>query len=330
MRSDRDLSFGRMVRHAAPCLGALGLAALGLATATAAAAAPATQVLIDDSRVFPESLTSTKAGDLIIGSSSKGAIYRARAGEDKASLWIDPKTSGMSALLGVFADERSHTLYACSAAFGAPPEKADGLSALRAFNLATGAPKAAYPMPDGAKALCNDIAVASDGTAYVSETLGGRVLRLKPGAKALEVWIKDASLAGVDGIAIGGDGAVYVNSVSASKMFRISMGPHGAAGAITELEPSVKLAGPDGLRSIGGLKFLQAEGRGGRISEVVIDGGKATVVPLKTDVSGVTAVTVARGKAWYINAKFAFRNDPALKDKDPGPFTADAVDLPGM
>jgi sugar lactone lactonase YvrE len=297
-------------------------------TGAGAAAAPPTQVTFDDTGVFPESLTSTSAGDLIIGSSAKGAIYRAPAGASKAGVFIDPKASGMSGVLGVFADDARQTLYACSVAFGAPPEKAASLSALRAFDLRSGAAKAAYPMPDGAKSLCNDIAVARDGTAYVSETLGGRVLRLKAGASALEVWIKDERLASVDGIAVGGDGAVYVNSVGASQMFRIAVNGDGSAGAITELQPSVQLGRPDGLRAIGGNRFLQAENGVGRVSEVVVEGDKATVTPLKTDDPGVTAVTLAKGRVWYVNAKFAYRNDPALKDKSPEPFTADSVEAP--
>jgi hypothetical protein len=298
-----------------------------LGCAPALAAQP-TVVTIKDTGVFPESLTSNAAGDLFIGSSAKGAIYRARSGEADASLWISPETSGMAAVLGVFADDRSNTLYACSAAFGAPPDKADGLSALRAFDLKTGAAKAAYPMPDGAKSLCNDIAVGKDGAAYVSETSGGRILRLKKGAKALEEWIKDPLLAGVDGIAIGGDGRVYVNSVTSGRMFRVAMGADGSAGAITELKPSLKLGRPDGLRSIGGLRFLQAEGGAGRIAEMVIFDDQAAVMPLKSGEPGLTAVTVARGKAWAVNAKFDYRRNPALKDKDPNPFTAEAIDLP--
>ena len=306
---------------------ALGLA-LGLTASGGAMAAPLTQVVIDDTGVFPESLTSTAAGELIIGSSGKGTIYRAPAGADKAGVFIDPKASGMAGVLSVFADEKSRTLYVCSAAFGAPPDKADGLSALRAFDLKTGAAKAAYPMPGGAKALCNDIAVARDGTAYVSETLGGRVLRLKKGAKALEVWAKDDRLAGADGVAIGGDGAVYLNTVSTGRLFRIPVKAGGAAGDIAELIPSLKLNRPDGLRAIGGLHFLMAEGGAGRITEVVVHGDQATVVPLKTDDPGVTAVTLTQGRAWIVNAKFAYRSDPALKGKSPEPFTADEVDVP--
>ena len=302
------------------------LAAFFAAVSLGAIAHAAPQpVTIDDKGVFPESMTATASGDLIVGSSAKGTIYRAKAGASKADIWIDPKTSGISGLLGVFADDKSHTLYACSVAFGAPPDKADALSALRLFDLNTGAAKAAYPMPGGAKALCNDIAVAKDGSAYVSDTLGGQVLVLRPGAKALETWIKDAKLGFIDGIAIGGDGAVYVNTVTTGHMYRIAMGPGGAAGEIAELTPSVKLGGPDGLRSIGGLRFLQAENGVGRISLVTVSGTTATVTPIKEGEPGLTSTALVRDQVWGLNAKMAYRRDPALKDKDPNPFVVEPL-----
>jgi len=290
-------------------------------------AAPAS-ILIDDQAVFPESLTATAGGDLIIGSSAKGAIYRAGAGAAKAELWIDPKTSGMVGVFGVFADDRRHLLYVCSLPFGAPPDKADRLSALRTFDLASGAAKGDYPLPDGAKALCNDIAVAADGTAYISETRGGRVLRLKPGGAQLDIWAQDARLAGVDGVAVGGDGAVYVNTVTTGRMFRIPLARDGSAGALVELRPSLPLGGPDGLRALGGLRFLQAENVAGRVSEVTVAGDAADVTPLKTGEPGVTSAVLANGLVWSVNAKFAYRRDPALKDKDPNPFTVDPIGAP--
>jgi hypothetical protein len=303
------------------------IAALALAAGLGGAAQAATPapVSIDDTNVFPESMTATSSGDLIIGSSGKGTIYRAKAGAAKAEVWIDPKTSGMSGVLGVFADDKGKTLYVCSAALGAPPDKADQLSALRTFDLATGAAKAAYPMPGGGKALCNDIAIGKDGTVYVSETLGGQVLVLKKGASALETWIKDPKLGFVDGIAIGGDGAVYVNTVTTGHMYRIAVGAGGAAGEIAELTPSVKLGGPDGLRSIGGLRFLQAENQVGRISLVTVSGTTATVTALKEGEPGVTAMALSHGQVWAINAKMAYRRDPALKGKDPNPFLVEPV-----
>ena len=90
--------------------GALGsgalAAALGWTMASTAGAAPATQLLIDDTRVFPESLTSTAAGDVIIGSSAKGTIYRAAPGADKATVWIDP----IRYLLGSSRSQRAFTI----------------------------------------------------------------------------------------------------------------------------------------------------------------------------------------------------------------------------
>ncbi len=305
-------------------LAAIGAAAAVLAGGGAAHALPA-PITIDDTGVFPESITSTASGDLIVASSAKGAIYRAKAGEAKATLWIDPKVSGISGLLGVFADDKTQTLYACSAALGAPPGTGDALSALRLFDLKTGAAKGSYAMPGGAKALCNDIAVGKDGTVYVSETIGGQVLALKKGGSALETWAKDPKLGFVDGIAVGGDGAVYVNTVTTGHMYRIAVAAGGAAGEIVELTPSVKLGGPDGLRSIGGLRFLQAENQVGRISEVTVSGTTATVTPLKEGEPGVTAMTLAKGQVWAVNAKMAYRRDPALKDKDPNPFLVEPV-----
>jgi hypothetical protein len=298
------------------------IAAASLGAVAHAAPQPVT---IDDTGVFPESMTVTASGDLIVGSSAKGGVYRAKAGASKAELWIDPKTSGMSGLLGVFADDKTHTLYVCSAALGAPPGRGDALSALRLFDLNSGAAKATYPMPGGAKALCNDVAIAKDGTVYVSETIGGQVLVLKKGASALATWIKDPRLGFVDGIAIGGDGAVYVNTVTTGHMYRIAIGAGGAAGEITELTPSMKLGGPDGLRAIGGNRFLQAENQAGRISLVTVTGTTATVTPIRQGEPGVTAMALDHGQVWAINAKMAYRRDPALKDKDPGPFLIEPV-----
>ena len=302
----------------------IGAAVLGLLGAGSALAAD--QITVNDTRVFPESITSTKAGDVIFGSMGKGGVYRAKSGETSATLWIDPKVSGITFMAGVFADDRSGTLYACSAAPGSP--QAVEKSAVRTFDLKTGAAKASYPMPYGAGSFCNDFAVDKAGATYVTDTIGGAIHRLKTGAAGLEVWIKDAKLAGADGIAIGGDGNVYVNSVTAGRLFRVAVNKDGSAGAITELQPSLKLDKPDGMRSLGGLKFLQAEGGAGRIAEVTVSGDTATITPIKQNQPGLTAMTVARGKVWALNAKLNYMQDKTLAGQDPGPFTAEAVDLP--
>jgi sugar lactone lactonase YvrE len=299
-------------------------AALVTLVGASAHAAAVNEVTIDDTGVFPESITSTKAGDLIIGSSAKGAVYRAKAGATHATVWLDPAKTGIKAILGVFADDRSNTLYVCSISPMGQQPRQPQLSVLRTFDLRTGAEKGAYPMPDPDKATCNDVDVATDGTAYVTDTGNGRVLKLARGAKALTTWVMDERLGAIDGLAFGGDGTLYVNNVRTNRLFAISK-----AGAVTELAPSMPLAGPDGMRSLGGDKFLLAENNvmTGRVDEVTVKGTTATVRVLKEQ-PGVTAITRVGNKVWVNNAKFGYRGNGPMKGQSPEPFTEYAIPYP--
>ena len=300
--------------------------ALSAFAATAQAAAPVTQVTVDGKGVFPESITSTKGGDLIIGGSATGAVYRAKKGSATATVFLDPAKTGIKSVLGVFAHDASNTLYVCSVSpRGAPP--APEQSNLHTFNLATGALIKTYPMPGGAAATCNDVALDKAGNAYVAETTGGRVMRLKKGAAALDEWSKADGLRGADGLGFIDDGQLIVNTVTTGRLFRIPMNKDGSAGAPVELTPSMKLEGPDGIRSIGGKKLLQAESRAARITELTIDGDKATMRVVKGDAASATSMTLVGATVWYNNAKFNYLMDPAMKGQDPGAFTVYSAPL---
>src|SRR5262249_10654671 len=150
-------------------------------------AADRAEITFADGRIFPESLTSTRNGDLYFGSLGLDSVYRATSKESKATTWIQPKANGLMTVLGVFADERAGVLGVCASASGgrggAPYV---GETALKAFNLKDASFKASYAFPGNG--LCNDVAVASDGTVYATDTIQARVLRLKKGASALDVW----------------------------------------------------------------------------------------------------------------------------------------------
>ena len=303
-------------------LAAILVLAAGAAPHLALAAQP-DQVEIQDTGVFPESVTSTRGGDLIIGSIAKGAVYRAPAGAAAATLWLDPAKTGIKAALGVYADERANVLYVCSISPQGQARQPQ-YSALRAFDLKTGAARGSYAMPDPDKATCNDIDVAAEGTAYVTDTGNARVLTLAKGAAELKTWVQDDRLAGIDGLAFGGDGTLYVNTVTTGRLFAISK-----AGAITELKTSLKLAGPDGMRSLGGNRFLLAENNvmTGRLDEVTVTGDQASSRVLKEQ-PGVTAMTRIGNRAWVNNAKFAYRGNGPMKDQSPEPFTEYAIPYP--
>jgi sugar lactone lactonase YvrE len=294
--------------------------ALTVAIACVAQAADRTEITFTDGRIFPESLTSTKNGAIYFGSLGQDSVYRAAPNASKADTWIRPKTNGLQTVLGVFADEPAGTLWVCASAGGGRGAPVVGETALKAFSLKDAAFKASYPFPAGG--LCNDIAVAKDGTLYATDTTGARVLRLKKGATAFDVWAADPMLlATADGIALLADGSVYVNSVGQGTLLRIPVKADGSAGPITKLETSRPLQTPDGMRSVGSRTMLLVEGAG-RLDEVTIAGDKATITVLKEGLTGPTAVTLVGKMAYVAEARLNDRNDPT---KDPGPFRAVGV-----
>jgi len=286
-------------------------------------AADRTEITFADGRIFPESLTSTKNGTLYFGSLGQDSVYRAAPTVSKATVWIRPKANGLQTVLGVFADEPAGTLWVCASAAGGRGAPVVGETAVKAFSLKDASFKASYAFPGSG--LCNDIAVAKDGTVYATDTTGARVLRLKKGARSLDVWAADPMLLGAaDGVALLADGAVYVNSVGQGTLLRIPVKPDGTAGTITKLETSRPLQMPDGMRSVGNKTMLLVEGAG-RLDEVTINGDKAEIKVLKEGLTGPTAVTLAGGIAYVSEARLNFRNDPKLRDQDPGPFRAVGV-----
>lgn len=298
-----------MPRHTA--LVTFGAAAL-LAVTLQAADRPT--ITFSDGRIFPESVTSTKDGTIYVGSLGQDAVYRATPTSSTADVWIKPKTAGLQTVLGVLADERAGVLWVCaSASGGRGGTPVTGETALKAFSLKDASPAGSYAFPNNG--LCNDIAVARDGTVYATDTTQGRVLRLKSGAKALDVWASDPMLlATADGIALLDDGQVYVNSVGQGTLMRIPVKADGSAGAIETLEPSRPLQGPDGMRAVGARTMLLTEG--GRLVELTITGNKADVKVLKEGMNGPTAVTVAGGMAYVSEARLNLRT----AKEDPGPF----------
>jgi hypothetical protein len=238
--------------------------------------------------------------------------------------WIKPGTGGLNQILGVYADQKAKTLWVCSNNL---QNKGEATSAM-AFDLKTGAVKGTYVLP-GDGALCNDFAVAADGTMYLTDTRQGSLDMLKPGANTLEVAAKDPLLAGADGLAFGDKKILYVNSVTAGKLLRVDLGPDGKSKSVVELKLSQPLERPDGMRTIGKNRLLLAE-NAGKMDIVTIDspGQNATVKTIKEGLIMTPAVTATRGMAWIVEGKLPYQNDPAYKDKDPGLFKLYALPLP--
>lgn len=296
-----------------------------LALAAVCAAQSITEITLPATRIFPESITSTADGTLIVGSLGHGNVLRIAPGKTAADEWIKPGTGGLNAVLGVYADEKGKTLWVCSNNL----ENKGEATAVMAFDLKSGAPKGTYRLP-GEGTLCNDIAVGSDGTAYIADTRLAQILMLKPGTKTLEVGAKDPLLAGADGLAFGDKTTLYVNSVTAGKLLRVDLGRDGKSKKVTELKLSRPLDRPDGMRAIGSHRLLLAE-NSGKMSIVTFDGPEmqnAVIKTIKEGLESTPGVTATKGMAWIVEGKLNYRNDANLKDKDPGTFKMVAVPLP--
>jgi sugar lactone lactonase YvrE len=271
-------------------------------------------ISIPSKNLFPESITSTKDGTIIIGSWGTNSIWRIPAGTNNAVKWIDV-SSPTGPLLGVLADEKSGRLLVCKAG-------------VKTFDLKTGSPREALTIPV-ANPFCNDLAVRNDGSIYVTDTNGAKVFMFAKGkTEAVEV-ASDPLLAGADGLAFLSDQSkLYVNSVTTGKLLRLDLTRDGKVTKITDLKLSRPLQGPDGMRAIDGKRIIIAEGSG-RTAMAVPNGDNVEIKTIKEGgmEGGTPGVTVTKGMGWTIEGKLRQR-DANNPDADKGPFRLFPVALP--
>lgn len=270
-------------------------------------------ISIPSKNLFPESITSTSDGAIIIGSYGTNTIWRVPARSNTASKWID--VNGAGPLLGVLADEKTGRLLVCKAG-------------VRTFDLKTGAAKETLSIPT-ANPFCNDLAVRNDGSIFVSDTTGKKVYMFAKGkTEAVEV-ASDPLLDGVDGLAFLGDpNMLYVNTVTTSKLLRLDLAKDGKSTKITELKLSRPLQGPDGMRAIDGKRLIIAESPG-RTAMAIPNGDSVEITTIKDGGmdGGTPGVTVTKGMGWTIEGKLRQR-DANNPDADKGPFRLFPVPLP--
>ncbi|HVW93775.1 MAG TPA: hypothetical protein VHB74_14370 [Devosia sp.] len=293
-----------------------------VALAAPALAADLPKVQIGEGRTFPESMSAASDGTLYAGSLTEGIVFKAAPGATVATPFIQKPADGPQSIHGVWADNRSRLLWVCYADSGNPTAPDAQPGALEVYDLATGAPKGDYSL--GKPSLCNDITTTSDGAAYVTDTVGGRVFRLAPGATALKEWLKDDRLKGADGIAAGSDGSIYVSSVTSNLLYRVPVNPDGSAGAMTQIALSQPLKGIDGMRFGTNGVLYGAENKGNEAVAITIKGNAGTVKVLGTGYDGPTAVQPAGKTLWVLENKASKRRDPNEK----GPFFAIPVAIP--
>ena len=132
----KSWSLQRLAAVTACVLGLLG----------AGKSAQAADVVVPGNTDFPESMRGTADGTLFFSSFAGGRIFRSAPGATEAQEFIKSGANGLSSVLGVLADPKTNTLYACSDDVrwgGITVPGGDEVTALKLFDLTTGAPRRA-------------------------------------------------------------------------------------------------------------------------------------------------------------------------------------------
>ena len=289
-------------------IGGLALFALG-GPALAAAGSKQDDIAIGTERFYPESIDVDAKGTLYVGSAGRGGIWKIRRGSSQVEQFVAPASGRTRAIFGVRVDERHRTLWACSNELRERtpelPVAKVGI-AIAKFDLRTGRAIATIPLP--AETFCNDIAVARDGTAYISETSGTRIFRVTPGSKTATVWLPPSALAkfgkvDVDGIAIGADGKLYFNSFRQGGLYRVSLSGSGPR-KVERLKSSRTAERADGLRLARNGSLYMVEGSG-VLSRLDIRGTNVRLVQVGGKFDGPTGLAPTSSGIWVTEGRIS-------------------------
>src|ERR1700726_3786607 len=279
-----------------PNSSALRIAACVVLLTGLAQAASAAEILIVDAKSQPESLTLAPGGVLIVGSASTPFVYKVRPGSTTAEKFVDASAEGAGTFFfGMLADAATNTLWTCqlTPVPGSTPVKRH--TALRGFDLSTGAQKIRWNLP-GDNSTCNDFAVGPDKALYISDTANSKIYRLSAGASTAELFLEDRALYGIDGITFL-NGVLYVNNVFSNNLYRIPVDAAGKPGQPVDIWMDQPVKGPDGMRAANG-KLIVAENGSGKISVITVNGDKASVSVIMEGLNTPTGVEPVGDTIW--------------------------------
>jgi sugar lactone lactonase YvrE len=262
-----------------------------------AQAASAADILIADAKSQPESMTVAPGGVLIAGSASSPFVYKVPSGSSTAEKFIDASAEGPGTFFfGMLADASTNTLWTCQLTPVPNTTPVQHHTALRGFDLSTGAPKIRWNLP-GDDSTCNDFAIGPDKALYITDTANGKIYRLPAGASSAELYLQHRTLMGIDGITFL-DGTLYVNNVIFNKLYRIPVDAAGKPGTPVDIWMDQPVRGPDGMRAANG-KIFVAENGSGIISAITVNGDKASVTVLKEGLKTPTGIEPAGDTLWF-------------------------------
>lgn len=235
---------------------------------------------------LPEGIAwRAKTGEFYFGDVNGRAVWV--RGADESLRRLTPEGDELLGVFGLVIDEGSGTIWAATSAVpamrGFTPDM-DGTAALAEIDLASGAIRRVLPAArrpgDRHSHVLGDLALADDGTVWVTDSGGPMLWRLAPGGAALEPWIESEEFLSLQGIVLLGGVALVADH--AGGLMRVDL----AARRVRRLDspPDTTLIGLDGLTLApdGAVLAIQNGLRPSRVLRLELDG----------DAEAITAVTV--------------------------------------
>lgn len=280
-------------------------------------------IALTPERFFPEGVAVDKNGNFYIGSMELGAIHVATANDRESKAFIEPdEENNLVSVIGLYVDDATDTLYACSSDAGNSPQAGKAQAAIKAFSLPGGEFLASYELPEfsGTKwtdevprdvnGFCNDMTMDAAGNLYATDSWYPRILRLPAGGDALEEWLVSDIFHPTDdpwhlnGIDIDqSTDELYVVENHPGTLFVVPIKANGSPGTPAEIEVSPRaLLSPDGLKVAAPKLLITAEGGndGGGVSVVRVDGKSATVSEVTSGFNQVATLALREGSAWVV------------------------------
>ncbi|MBA3883692.1 MAG: hypothetical protein H0X73_13545, partial [Chthoniobacterales bacterium] len=162
---------------------------------------------LKDPKLIPEGIAfDAKSERFFIGSIAQRKIIATDGkGESRDFSSVDDK---LDTVLGLALDPSGEHLYAVSTNGLLDEAKTERRNAVFRYGLKSGQLVDRFIAADAMQ--LNDLAIAPDGTLYVTDSMGGTLFRKKPDEAALLPFGTAGALRGANGIALGADGMLYV------------------------------------------------------------------------------------------------------------------------
>ncbi len=159
---------------------------------------------LSEKGIIPEGVAYDKITKTLFISSIYKRKIIAIDSTGKISDFIPSGFEGIQGVIGMEVDPERRHLWACSAwtRMKKPADKMDQYSGIYKFDLETGELIRKYLLPDTVDRLINDVTIHSNGTAFITESLKGKVYMIQPENDSLELFIDSDHYYYANGIAL--------------------------------------------------------------------------------------------------------------------------------